>query len=164
MKVFAKVFLTLSSIVFSQYALGQVDTKSDRFTGDTTYTSHLTPELNSPLRPQTIVTVGQDGALKSAVIMLIGSSKGWKYLTCNSTHWLLDGKPIALDESKHIGKVLDGGYVIESMVQMLNVDQLRKFSQATTVEYKVCNDEGEMRTGERDDIRTIAGKVNVALK
>lgn len=118
----------------------QVEVEKDRFTGITTITTTHTPKLDGTMRPKGIVTI-KDGELLGTSIMLIGVHDNWRYLQCNSTHWLIDGKRVSLPEPVHNGDVLDGGYVAEILL-ILNtgIDIFQQIGDAGTVEFKVCND------------------------
>jgi hypothetical protein len=140
-------------------AHAQVSTESDRFTGQTTFTTHLKAELNKPLRPMVRATIKKDGSFEGGMVILSGAYHGWQYLRCHDTHWLLDGKPISLITEMHDGSVMDGGYVSDLIAQPMTLADLRKFAAAQKVEFEVCHDAGEFTPSEMQDLRDLVARL-----
>ena len=147
---FALAFVAMS-------ASADVSVKIDRFTGSTTYGTKLRP-VYSHLAPIVTATKGADGKL-SITIVLMGAFENWTYLQCHDTHWLLDGKPINLPPALHHGEVGDG-MVIEDIIQKVpDLQTLGEFASASTVEWEVCNDQGQIGDANLADLRDLYGKL-----
>lgn len=131
----------------------------DRFTGEMKFSTEFKPHLDGRLHPQIILTLDKDAKFKSAAFLLTGGFHGWKYLRCNETHWLIDGKPVELQKAVHHGDVANGGYVVETMIQPLDASQLKSMNAVKSVEYKVCNDEYAFDQDDLSGLLEIANKL-----
>jgi len=101
----------------------------------------------------------KNGAFREAAILLHGTFDGWRYLKCNSTHWLLDGKPISLSQSIYDGDVLGGSTVYESVTQPLSKAQFRRFASAAEIEFQVCGDDSAFTVDDVLDFQELAEKL-----
>jgi hypothetical protein len=143
---------------------GDIEVSEDRFAGVTNYRSKGGEiGLGKPMTIQTVV----NSSIKTFTAQLIltgGYRGGWKYLDCHSTTWLIDGKPQTWPAADHIGKA-GSGLVVEGISQTIPTrDALAALGSAGRVEYKICNDEGEMTSSELSDLKRIVRLVNKQME
>lgn len=103
-----------------------------------------------------------DGAKASTLkprIVLAGTSPTWKYLKCNTTYWLADGKRVEPISRDHDGKV-SRGFVVELVSSVFAMDDLRTLANAKSVDYKVCNDEYILYESEMDGLRQFVQAID----
>jgi hypothetical protein len=117
-------------------------TDVNRFTEDANITMHGVLKTGIPwITAHLEYDAGKKGQALLAVTLYATTDDGMKYLHCRSIHWLADGKPVKLPkEAIHDGKT-GSGYVIEVLVQTLDIAALDTLATATKIEFKVCADE-----------------------
>jgi hypothetical protein len=157
------LFILLSSFFFAASAYGEVKTESDRFTGETTISLTTKP---SGVGSQDLFVTGKvkpDGTVPGGfIIMFVSIQNGWKYLRCHSMHWLLDGKPLEMPDTKHDGEVGNGGgMVIEEIVTLgVSEEKLRAIGHADKIEYEICNDAFTLKNSEHYDLNQMFQKLD----
>lgn len=122
-------------------ALAEITEKYDRFKNQTV----LKYEQNKPSAGLPFYLLsGFEGTNKASkrenVLTFHVSGSGWRYLRCNQTALLVDGKPFSVGKVEHDGRV-GTGYVLEFLSIAIPTAALRQLGNAKTVEYKICNDE-----------------------
>lgn len=143
----------------------EVTDEVDRFTGvrEITYKSSAKIQLGVPYVFASAKT--KDAVTVFNVTFLIGSFRGrndvtgWKYLRCHRVNWLVDGTPLQTDETMHNGQVARGG-VNEIIQQPLTLGQMQKLGSASTVEYRICNDEFQLSADEIAGIGLVAARAS----
>ena len=97
---------------------------------------------------------------KSALydLTLITVSDHWRYMRCNSTAWLVDGKAAPYIRSDYKSSMGDSS-TIEMLQATLSLADLTKLAAARTIEYQVCNDEGSLTPSDIDGIRKVLSAV-----
>lgn len=154
----------LTAVLFLTLALWSANTAAqtfedsiDRFTGKRGIKYVAKPKMTAPT-VSTFVNVLDGEANSNLLITVFGFSRAggsWKYLQCNQTHWLVDGNPFPTQGVIHRGKVIRGG-VIEHLGQPLTLEQLDALAAATTIEFKICNDEFVMSKEDQEGLRQVA--------
>lgn len=134
-----------------------IQDKTDRFTGKRSI-HYLDPPANnmSTIGVSSFITVEEAKEQFFLIISAYRSSRdgGWRYLRCNNTYWLADGVPVDVPDSLHDGSVVSGG-VLEQIVQPLTLETMRTLASATTVEYKICNDEYTVTPQQMQGLRGV---------
>ncbi|OOF49290.1 hypothetical protein BKK54_09165 [Rodentibacter genomosp. 1] len=84
----------------------------------------------------------------------------WNYLKCHNTAWLVDGKPIKPITNKMNPKTLIHPVRVKEEIDVLfsNAD-MKKFSKAKKVEYKVCNDEFILTEEELSGLKQVINEI-----
>jgi hypothetical protein len=140
-----KSVVALMLFVTSVAAFAGVEVKTDRFTGETTYsTPPIAHAKDNPLDPWAFITVSDGKVMPSFSLVINGSFPRWKYIECNNIHWLLDGKPVQFPPVEYSREILHGRRmrVMESFSYLLlPIEKLKAIASASVVEYKICNDE-----------------------
>lgn len=137
----------------------------DRFTGvrEITYKSSSKIQLGVPYVFASAKI--KDEVTVFNVTFLVGSFRGrndvsgWKYLRCHRVNWLVDGVPLEVGETKHDGQVTRGG-VNEIIQQPLTLEQMKKLGSASSVEYRICNDEFRLSADEIAGIASVASRAS----
>lgn len=144
----------------SAQANADVGRSFDKFTGRTSWIADEKPERpKGEMSPQVLLVLDKNGAFREAAILLHGTFDGWRYLKCNSTHWLLDGKAITLNPSKYDGDVISGGTVYESVAQPLSKAQFMRFASAAEIEFQVCGDDSSFTVDDVLDFQELVEKL-----
>lgn len=159
----ASAFFSLG-IVSIIAAHATVTVETDRFTQNKTVS--MGPIHPVAMQMQMYASAVFKSSSKIPVIELyfMGSAQTWKYLQCHSVHFLADGKPVDVPEAGHHGEVMSGG-VIE-MVRMLNIDleTMRKLSEAKLLEYKICADEFKASPMDWENLKGFVSKIDELAK
>lgn len=144
----AVVFLFLTCLPAS----AEVEVKEDRFTKTTTIGT--VPKLTEKDgQPAVTVLSALTKDKTTASLLLVTSSKSWRYLKCHSSAWLVDDEPFPMPKAKHDGTV-GRGYVMEYLIiTPLTQQQVARLGAATKVEYKLCNDEYQVAPTELEDLK-----------
>ena len=146
--------------VMAEQANADVGHSFDKFTGRTTWIVDEKPERpKGELSPRVLLVLDKNGKFNEADILLYGTFDGWRYLKCNGTHWLLDGKPIALSPSKYDGDVISGSTVFESIAQPLSKAQFMRFASAAEIDFQVCGDDSSFTVDGVLDFQELAEKL-----
>lgn len=137
----------------------EITFQKDRYTGVETF--ERTPEVNYK-RPTMQLTAVMGGDVAVVGFELAILSKSWRYMECNKTNWLLDGKPYNLEGGQHQGNVATG-FVLERIVWNLpqtanSSGPLGDIARAKSVEYRICNDEYKLTAAELADLRSYIKK------
>ena len=119
--------------------------------------------LNTP-RVAAHINFSGDEPISATLALLYASlsnraGSSWTYLSCHTVHWLVDGNPLKLGHTKHDGRVSRGG-VTEIIMQDATIEQLRQLGNATTVEYRICNDEYRLAAGDVDGLRRLVAAID----
>jgi len=142
-------------------SVGAVDIQEDRFDGSTRIVGGAPASEGQP--GLTMLAVIRRGKLSTLSLGIHSHSEEWKYLHCNTTKWLVNGRPYVLPQPKHDGSVSAYG-VSEFMWSKLTFAQLKRLSIAESMEYKVCNDEANVDQEGLDNIQDFAIAIENALK
>nr|WP_019365240.1 hypothetical protein [Pseudomonas luteola] len=124
----------------------------DRFTGETTI-SWISPAVFDTMVPN-LFAKPSNSASNNAMLFLSGSSKTWRYLHCNQTYWLVDGRPIKPTFQKHDGK-MGGRGVVEYIYNEFSLEQVKSMASASKVEFKICNDEYQFTQEQIDGFKQV---------
>lgn len=123
-----------------------IQDKVDRFTGerDFKYEAPMPKDVTKP-KLTGLVTIKPDVTLAMMhIAMMSWSSRrkptAWRYLSCHTTNFLVDGQPLKTMDARHSGSVRDDG-VLEFLLIPLELEQLKILGEAKTVEYRICQDE-----------------------
>jgi len=160
MLVGAVVLVTCSSLMAS------VTKEYDHFKNQTTLHSTFEHPAQDGA-PVFVIFAGYKGKVFSGkqsdsyiMINISFISSEWRYLDCNDTHWLVDGKPISLPSCHYDGSVGDG-YVLEQLsIIPIKVEDAEKLASAHTIEVEVCNDEYQLNEMEKSDLREIVTRLS----
>lgn len=147
----------LCSLLVSAPAFAQYKAETDRFTGISKWF------YNSPrdVEPMILVGVIKDPgrpALRRMTLFTTNYSRhgsSWKYLRCHSVAFLVDGKPLGTASAKHDGQTMTRG-VIENISVDLELSDLETMAAASSIEYRICNDEFQMTPEDLAGIRQVA--------
>lgn len=142
----------------------QVKDEIDRFTGDREI-AFSSPGRTAVGEPDFVL----EGSVKNGRVVMqlkfivantTDRRKGtaWKYLSCHTVDWLVDGTPLQLDAATHRGIVARGG-VIEILSQFATPEQLDRIGEAQRVEFRICGDEFLLADVDREGVRSVANKV-----
>jgi len=149
--------LTAMAMAATTASASDVEIKTDRFTGKTTaslVSSKAVDTTGVYLQPATVFAVNRyknpDGY--SVQVAFVGNR--WRYLQCNKTYWLVDGKPYPMPAPGIVNQTLRGG-VSEFFGFDLTAEQMNDLAQAKTIEFKVCADEYKLKDRGMLDIREI---------
>jgi hypothetical protein len=126
--------------------------ETDRFTGVRSIDYQDAVSLDSA-SVSSYVKVGA-GKEEFFSIISIYSDDSWQYLRCRSTHWLADGQPLKMADAVHDGTAMRGG-VVEHLIQRMTKQQMQALAKATTVEFKICNDEYRLSPAQHDGLRKV---------
>jgi len=150
--------VALLLLSFSVHA--QVKEEVDRFTGKVKLTYSSEEKIVPDGRPH--IVLSWNSASSSADIFLFtGSTREWRYLKCNHVNWLADGAALATGETTHHGEVSPPRRFIrlkESIIQTLSLENLEAISSASSVEFRICNDEYALTSSEIDGFRQFLAK------
>ncbi len=82
---------------------------------------------------------------------------GWRYLGVNSINWLVDGSPFQL-ERVAVQRNTQRGFVTEAFVQPLTREQVRTLGAASSVEFRIGQDEFQLSANDISALAEIATK------
>lgn len=156
----AKLAFVLMLASFGAHA--QVAETVDRFTGNKSLKFESEERIVTDGRPYIVLSTikGEAGA---TFFLFASSSRGWRYLRCNSVDWLADDTPLDLGNTAHDGKVNDrpGAFVAvsESIMQHATKAQIQQIGNAQHVEMRICNDEYALTRREIDGIKEFAARM-----
>lgn len=161
MKIAVLAIITFS-FCLANFSRGEIEVKVDRFDGSTTVQTKV------PTKPKTLVKrprfdligryTGEAQRTKPGIaIMLISLSEEWQYLSCNTTYWLVDDKPLGLPQPTHKGSIRSGFVVEYLIIAPVPLSALQQMAAAKKVEFKVCNDEFTLNKEEMADLRKFVG-------
>jgi hypothetical protein len=158
-----KSVVALMLFVTSVAAFAEVKVETDRFTGDTTYSTPLIAPQSNALNPFAVIFVS-DGKMPGFGLVMTGMFRHWKYIDCaNNIHWLLDGKPVQFPPAKHAGKLMGSGYVLDGVFYSgLPIEKLKAIASASVVEYKICGDEYKFDETTLSNFRELLSKFATA--
>jgi len=107
-----------------------------------------------------LVFADKQGSFKISkpAIVLTTSSREWKYLRCNTTYWLADGKRVEPINVRHDGTTYRGG-VIEQVVNEFSLEAFQQLAAAKSVEYRVCNTEAYLFASELEGLKQVTQKI-----
>jgi hypothetical protein len=150
--------LIAAAAVASASAQNVVD-EVDRFTGERkiSYTAE-NPRPIDLRKPVFTLRGGIDSDGPGFVVQLVFAGNtdrrrsSWRFLSCNTVNWLVDGQPRQLGPVVHRGEVVRGG-TLEFITQQIDVEDIARIGSARAVEYRVCHDEFELTQA---DIRAFA--------
>ncbi|MDR2012805.1 MAG: hypothetical protein LBQ20_07170 [Rhodanobacter sp.] len=117
-------------------------TEVDRFTEETNITMHELLKTDTPwITAHLKYDVGKKGQALLAITLYTTANDGLKYLRCHSLQWLADGKPVKMPKDViHEGKT-GNGYIIEVLIQMVDIATIDTLATSSKIEFKVCADE-----------------------
>ncbi|RRD90425.1 hypothetical protein [Conchiformibius steedae] len=138
------------------------DSKFDKFTGGKKvawskfHYSNLDLAGKSFDKNFAITTNPKTGKWISSIILMM-PSKNHRYLKCHNTDWLVDGKaikPIAVLYDSEIRR-RPTVHAHEVLTIGFNKESMEALSKASTIEYRVCNDEHTMTDEERSGLKRV---------
>lgn len=153
--IFGVVCFALVSVASAQ------SVEVDRFTGVTKIRDTVPGGQWNPSLMLSAMIKG--GRVQSLSIGIVSQSDEWKYLKCNNTHWLLNGKPLPLPQPDYDGDVLQAGGVMEFMWTPVTLAQLKRISVAESFEYKICSDEVTVDAEGLESLQDFSVAVEAAL-
>lgn len=148
----------------------QVTKKEDRFTGATTYSyesKFSTKHHEFVLLPASLfvhATYTPDKPESFSMMVLTNSSigragrGGWRYLGVNNINWLVDGRPFQLEQVA-VQRNTQRGFVTEAFVQPLTREQASTLGAASSVEFRIGQDEFQLSANEIAAFAEIATTV-----
>lgn len=143
MKFFIATILLLTTSV--SHAQAQVEIRRDRFTQEIKIGTEVKADVSRlKLDGQPAISllgVYKAERLQELSLFITSLSSRWRYLDCNHTNWLIDGRPLTVSGPIRAGNVYKSGNVSEDLVFRPTLAQLHQFAGAKRVEYRVCNDE-----------------------
>ncbi|MCW9733740.1 hypothetical protein L5B97_09760 [Avibacterium sp. 20-15] len=102
------------------------------------------------------VSVLKGQKVNANLISLIRTGKDWKYLKCHTTNWLVNGKPIQpLKNTISTDVKRNPVQVVESIDVVFTNKDMKKFGTASSVEYRVCNDEFKFTSEELKGLKRV---------
>lgn len=145
-------FVVAVILLSSGSAVAEVKVKADRFTKTTTISTVPQAQSSDGQPALTVMATLTEGKTTAGLLLVSSSSKGWRYLNCNSTAWLVDDEPFPMPSGKHDGSV-GRGYVLEFLnISPITGMQVAQLGSAKRIEYKVCNDEYLVTPSEMQDL------------
>lgn len=105
-----------------------------------------------------VISVSIDPKTKVWVsnIALLKNSKEHRYLRCQATNWLVDGKAIKPKAVLFDSKIeRNPVHVSEMLIIEFSKEDFAQLAQANKIEYRVCNDEHEMTLEEKEGIKAV---------
>jgi hypothetical protein len=138
-----RAYLILSALLISFAASAAIERKQDRFTGKTTLQYSSQKGLQHASTGKLLFNAfreTENGEELRAYLFVTYAGRNWRYLRCESVHWLLDGSPLDLPEPIFSRDTHRGG-VSETMIQPMSLEQMTAMGSAATLELKICNDE-----------------------
>lgn len=79
----------------------------------------------------------------------------WKYASCHTLDWLVDGQPLKLGDSRH-SQWDFSGRMTELISQRVTLSQLRTLAAARSIEYRICKDEHVLPDEDIEGLREFA--------
>ncbi|GAA0715203.1 hypothetical protein [Dokdonella soli] len=133
----------------------------DKFEGVTKIIGGAPQKEGSP--GLTFLAVVKNKKLRELTMGVDSKSDEWRYLKCRSLAWLINGKRVVVGEPEYDGDV---GYkgVYEHLYVNLSRHLLQQMSVASSIEYKVCNDEIAVTDEGLENIQDFALSVDDALR
>ena len=159
------IMLAATLLAFPAYA--QVTKKEDRFTGNTTFAYESKFSIKHHdyvLMPASLfvhATYASDKPESFSMMILTNSSigrsgrGGWRYLGVDNIHWLVDGKPFQLPQVV-TQRNTQRGFVTEAFVQPLTREHARALGAASSVEFRIGQDEFQLSENDFAGLAEIA--------
>jgi hypothetical protein len=136
----------------------EIEVLHDHFSGRATVRTK--PKAPTTRRPS-IALLGSHSAegQPGVVLMVVSTTKSWRYLQCHHTDWFADNKSLRLPQPTHKAQI-GPGFVIETlMIAPVTIEQIEQLAQAKKVEFRVCNDEYEATAEEMTDLHVFLSKM-----
>ncbi|HSH25486.1 MAG TPA: hypothetical protein VLA13_08105 [Massilibacterium sp.] len=153
-----KLIAFILLIFITQLSYGQVECKTDRFTGETTCKTSFVD-----------ISTSQSDAYRANIIaaynrqyffmILTTISDDWQYLQTNNVYFLVDGNRIKLKLERVDSKIQSAG-VIEQQGFILTKEQIHMFAEAKKVEFKIADDVYTMPKEVISDLSELLRKVS----
>jgi hypothetical protein len=153
-----KRLIVLFTLIACLSALSQaeIEKKYDRFTQTTTVASKpIPPERGNPRLFLLATYPGEKppANLTDVGFFFVSCSKDWEYLSCNSTNFLIDGKPYSPGAATHKGHVSSGDVLEYLIYPKATFSTIKKLAAATKVEVKICNTEFVLSAKGMNDLK-----------
>lgn len=135
----------------------------DRFKKETVITMYSSLADSFKGRPHGLVVIysypGEKAQIPDKVEIGFSSTyEDWTYLRCHDLTFLIDGEPVSV-RSEHIGDVLSGGSVAETVIGFLTPQIFLQMANAKKLEGKICNDEFVFSESQMEALRDTASRM-----
>jgi hypothetical protein len=140
----------------------QVTVMFDRVTGASTAAlAPISIGFSFKLFANFIMTKDQPRPVRAAMA-LFSRGQSWRYIDCQHVNMLADGEPVTFIEDTPLYKgnvVPYGGGVAETFQMLVDIETFVRVSNATSVEWKVCNDVVALKPEHIAALRDLASRM-----
>lgn len=154
------------SVACASVSAQEVTDRIDRFTGERQIAYTAANPRPIDLRKPIFTLKGyidSDGPGFVVQLVFAGNTDrrrtSWRFLSCYTMNWLVDGQPTQLGPVIRRGEVIRGG-TLEHITQQIDVSDIAKIGASQRVEYRVCNDEFELSQADIRAFREIANLIS----
>ncbi|MDG9926116.1 MULTISPECIES: hypothetical protein [unclassified Pseudomonas] len=153
-----KAFIVIALLSMQVAQAGELINTTDRFKQkrELKWISSVKSSDASQMGLTASVFFKGQGTPEKALVHLAGSFDRLEFAQCNGVDWLADGVPVErLSGTYNTVPRRDSPKMIEIMVSIFSVEQLRQLAAASVIEYRVCRSEGRVPDEDAAGLRQL---------